>query len=353
MSGSIIFAANISARVRGMLATLMSRNELEGFLDRGDLKAMSEALMSSPYEIEMVEALTRYQGVDAIEDAVSRNLVNTFAKLRRIGRGPYEQWAEIFLARWDLIAVRTLLRNRHHQMDAETGAASLTPGPSMPQALLHELASQSSMEALVNGLVAWNAKLCGVLPDHLAEYQETNRIGVLEEAMDRNFFVGNLRRWSSTRDKNLRFGRMVLKAEIDRINLRILFEPVGPDETPEDKIARLLPRGLLSQDTLRGIAAAPSPDRAVTFLENTPYSELTDGIEYYAQTGKFSLLERAFDIALLTRLRQGSQENPLGLAIMMRYAWLKYNEVINLRMIVHGIASNLPRERVMQEILHV
>ncbi len=353
MAAKKTFAAYISARVRGMSSTLLTRGMLDSFLDKGDLKAITEALLSSPYEVEMAEALTRYEGAEAIEDAVSRNLVSTFSKLRRIGRGPYEQWVGIFLARWDLIAVRALLRNRHHELDAETGAESLVPGPSIPQALMHELASQSSMEALVNGLVAWNSKLCGALSEHLGEYQESRRLGVLEEAMDRSYFIGNLRRWSSTRDEDLRFGRMLLKTEIDRINLRILFAPTAPGESPEDRIANILPRGLLSNDVLRAIASAPSPDRAVTLLDNTPYADLTEGIEYYAQTGKFSLLERQFESAFLTRLRQGSQQSPLGIALLMRYAAMKYNEVINLRMIAQGIAFQLPKDRVKQELVYV
>ena len=353
MAQKSIFAAYISARVRGMGSALMSRATLDGFLDKGDLKAVTDALLSSPYEVEMAEALTRYEGVEAIEDAVSRNLLNTFAKLRRIGRGPYEQWVGIFLARWDLIAVRALLRNRHHELDAETGAPSLVLGPSIPQALMHELASQNSMEALVAGLNAWNTKLCGTLAEHLGEYQETKRLGVLEEALDRSYFLGNIRRWGSTRDENLRFGRMLLKTEIDRINLRILFAPTAPGEMPEDKLARVLPRGNVSQDIMRGIAAAPSPERAVTFLENTPYAEFTEGIEYYAQTGKFSLLDRQFELALLARLRQGTQQLPLGIAVLMRYAWMKYNEVVNLRMVAHSIAFDLPRDRVSREMLHV
>ncbi len=353
MAANNTFAAYISARVRGMASTLMTRGTLESLLDKGDLKAITEVLLTSPYEVEMAEALTRYEGAEAIEDAVSRNLVNTFARLRRIGRGPYEQWVGIFLSRWDLIAVRALLRNRHHELDAETGAESLVPGPSIPQALMHELASQASMEALVSGLVAWNSKLCGVLAEHLGEYQETRQLAVLEEALDRSYFIGNLRRWSSTRDEDLRFGRMLLKTEIDRINLRIVFAPAAAGETPEDRITHVLPRGLLSNDLLRAIASAPSPERAVTFLENTPYADLTEGIEYYAQTGKFSLLERQFELALLARLRQGSQQLPLGIAVLMRYAWMKYNEVINLRLIAHGIAFQLPAERVAQEMLHV
>ncbi len=353
MVGKNITAAYVNARVRGMRSRLMSSRTLDSFLDKADLQAMTEALLSSPYEVEMAEALTRYEGAEAIEDATSRNLMNTISKLRRISRGPYEEWVDIFLTRWDLIAVRSLLRNRHHGLDAETGASSLAPGPAISQALMHELARQPSMEALIEGLVGWNSNLCGVLRRHLRAYEESHRLGPLEEALDRSYFMGNLKRWSSTGDKDLQFGTKLLRAEIDRINLRILFGPAAPEETAQDKLSRLLPRGLLQDEVMREMAAATSPDRAVAFLENTPYAALAEGIEYFAQTGKFSLLERQFELIFLSRLRQGSRRSPLGIVVLMRYAWLKYNEVINLRVIAHGVAMQLPRERLMQEVLHV
>src|SRR5262245_17996812 len=76
------FAAFINARVRGMKSALLSRNDLETMLNSGRLDQIGDMLMKSPYETELAEALARYQGADAIEDAVTRNLVNTFTQLK-------------------------------------------------------------------------------------------------------------------------------------------------------------------------------------------------------------------------------------------------------------------------------
>lgn len=346
------FGPYISARVHGMKRSLLKRSEIEAMLDRADLKALSDGLISSPYGDEMAEALTRYEGADAIEDAVSRNLVNTFSKLYRMCSGQYDSQARIFVGRWDLESVKALLRNRHHQLDSKTGAESLFPGPSMPVALLEEMASQDSMETLVRALAAWNGALCGAMVVKLPEYNEAKSLRVLEEALDRAYFVDNLRRLSGGRDGNSRSVKRLLRMEIDRINLRILFEPRGPDASPEDVIPRLIPRGLLSEKTLRDMAAANAPERAAALLEGTIYSHLAESVAAIGQTGNYSRVERLFEMAFVDRLRHAALHHALGISILMWYTWLKFNEVKNLRLIVRGLSAGMTVDRIREEILY-
>ncbi|MFP6582601.1 MAG: V-type ATPase subunit [Candidatus Hydrogenedentota bacterium] len=347
------FAAYINARVRAMKSSLMESSELDALLDSAGPDAMAELLLTSSYEVEMAEAMTRYQGADAVEDGVTRNLINTFAKLRRMCRGDLETIVDIFISRWDLSGVKALLRNRHHGLDAETGESSIFPSPSMSPALVSDLASRDSVEALVRGLIAWNASLCGKLEDKLAEYQESGNLRVLEEALDYNYFVSNIRRLEGTQSKDAQFVRGVLRMEIDRINIRRLFEPRSPGVEAEDVLRELLPKGTLSDDALRAIASATTPERAVEALANTPYGALGDALAVYAQTGQFSRLERAFELGILGKLKSASQQNALSIAVLMRYAWLKYNEVMNIRMIARGAAVHLPKSRIQEEVVYV
>ena len=82
MSNAKTFAAYISARVRGMKSHLMESSDLDALLDSAGPDAMAEILLTSAYESEMAEAMTRYSGADAVEDGATRNLINTFSKLR-------------------------------------------------------------------------------------------------------------------------------------------------------------------------------------------------------------------------------------------------------------------------------
>jgi V/A-type H+-transporting ATPase subunit C len=346
-------SAYINAYARGLKSRLLTRGEIESMLETGRLETMGETLLKSQYEVEMAEALSRYHGVDAIEDAVSRNLVNTFARLRAMCREETARLADIFISRWDLIAVKALLRNRHQGLDAQSGAASLVPGPSMPQPVQNELAGQDTMDLLVRGLAAWDPGLCGGLPEALPAYQETKDLRALEEALDRTYFARSLVRLGSSRSKDARFVQDLLRAEIDRINLRRLFEPRAPGVEPEDVLREMLPRGRLSHDTLREIASAGSPERAAEVVGRTVYGDMAEALSVFAQTGKFSALERQFESKFLDRLRGAVQRQGVGLASLLRYAWLKYNEVMNLRIIAHGVAARLPKARLEQEMLYV
>jgi V/A-type H+-transporting ATPase subunit C len=347
------FAAFINARVRGMKSSLLRRNELEAMLDNGRIDQIGDTLLKSPYEAELAEALSRYQGAEAIEDAVTRNLGNTFSRLKAMCREEMAVLADIFISRWDLAAVKSLLRNRHHNVSGDAGAASIVPSASMPPAVQKELAAQDTMDALVRGLVAWNAGLCRPLTEALPAYMETKNLRVLEDALDRGYFVNNLVRLGSHRSDDAKFIQELLRAEIDRINLRRLFEPRPAGVTGEDMLRELLPRGTLTDQVLREIAAAPNAERAAEVVSRTPYGDMAGALASFAQTGRFSALERQFELKFLEKLRRAVQRQGIGLSSLLRYAWLKYNEVTNLRIIAHGLASRLPKARLEQEILHV
>ncbi len=345
-------AAHLSARVRGVRSTLLSRNDLGALLER-DPAGMADALLATVYDKEMAESLTRHAGIDAVEDAATRNLINTFARLRSLGRGKLlGTLTRTFLARWDLIAVKSLLRNRHRELDAETGAASLKPGPSMPPALQKDLSAQPTMEALVQGLVAWNATLCRCLAAALPDYAKGRDLRVLEEALDRAYFPGNVLRLSGATDPDSRFLKGLLRLEIDRINLRMLFALRESGANPEDTLQRLLPCGALNPATLRAIATATSPERAVEALERTPYAELSEGLAVLAKTGRFAKFDRQMEQVFLKRLSLAANLNSIGIAVLMRFAWLKYNEAMNIRMIARGQSIRLARARIEEELVY-
>ena len=63
------FVLHFNARVHGMKRELFSAAEIDAFLEQGDLNRFVDALLDSDYRTEMAEALTRYQGADAVEEA--------------------------------------------------------------------------------------------------------------------------------------------------------------------------------------------------------------------------------------------------------------------------------------------
>src|SRR5690606_27803152 len=99
---------------------------------------------------------------------------------------------------------------------------------------------------------------------------------------------------------------------------------------------RLLKGGTLRQSLLEEMAAAENAESAMELLDQTPYRQLAEGVYELAQSGRFAQIERLFDRQLLHQLRTAARVNVLSIAVFMEYAWLKYNEVVNLRLAARG-----------------
>lgn len=339
-----------NARIHGMKSRLLTGGTIEDLLNRGDLEHVVEFLLDSPYSTEMAEALTRYQGADAVEDAVSRNLSATRQKLIRMAGGRFEDWVGLFFLRGDLLAVKSLLRCAHLGFEGEEAGPYLIPGPTLTPPIQEELARSGSMEALVRGLVAWNAGLCSRLQGALKHYQDTQDLPVLEEVLDRAYFVENARRLGASQDPDAQALRAQLQAEIDRINLRALFLHFDSGEDREVLDRRLLPKGKLSVSLVRRMADAGGAAEAMELLGATPYRSLAGALNQFMETRRFAPLERLFEGLMIEMLRRMARQDVFGLAVMMEYGWLKYNEVLNLRLVARGVAGGLPKGRVREEL---
>jgi vacuolar-type H+-ATPase subunit C/Vma6 len=344
--------AHMNARVRGMKAELLTHQQLDALLDQGDVDQMAQTLLDSAYKTEMAEALAGASGADAVELGVSRNLVATYRKLLRAAQGHLRGPAQLFLTRWDLMAVKALLRNRHHGLDAETGKESLMPGPSLTVALMNDFASRPTMDELISALASWNASLCGVLAAHANEYHNEGGLQILEDALDYQYFVKNARKTRNARTVSGRMLHRVLRMEIDRINLRMLLQHRQTSGEADFDTAHLMPMGFLTGPTLEAMVSARDAADAMEHLGGTRYAELAERLAGFVQTNRYAPIDRMMELLMIQSLGRASRETVMSIAILMQFAWLKYNEVVNLRMIARGEARHLPAGRVREELVY-
>ncbi|MBI2425480.1 MAG: V-type ATPase subunit [Candidatus Hydrogenedentes bacterium] len=346
------FIIHFNARIHGMKSSLFSAGALEEFLTQGDLARLSDALLESPYRTELAEALTRFSGADAIEEAVSRNLVETFRTLIRRAQGDRKPLVAMFLTRWDLAAVKSLLRCQAHGVTGDEGLAWVLPGPTLSMPLLQDFLQYDSMESLVQALTAWNSSLCRCLVRALPAYQEGNDLAVLEEALDRTYFVTSVRALRSREDVDSSRLLGHFRAEIDRINLRLIFTALESGSATALE-GRLLTDGFLPQALLQQMIGTGDSTGAMELLAGKRYGTLAEDLYQLLQTRRFSSMERFFERMLMHQMRLEAHRYVFGLGVMMDYVWLKYNEVINLRLIARGLAGQLPAGRVRDEMYFV
>ena len=339
----------VVARVHGMKSRLLSRDDLEDLLDQKDVEAIIEVLLTSDYKEEMARALASHSGANAIEEAVSRHVLVTFEQLLDISGEGYRRYVALFLARWDLMTVKQLLRRQIARDRGLYAGGFPMPGPTLGVPLIRHFSELDNLEALIQGLVAWNPDLCGCLWAVHRTGENEGELRSLEDALDRAYLVENVRYLADDSDPNAQLLRRVFRMTIDGINLRILLHDKAHQDAHADW---LLPEGTMSKRVAAEMMAAENVESAMVLLESTPYRELVEGLYMFLQTGRFSPLERMFEQQLARELRRMARRHGMTLAPLMYYAWLKYNEVVNLRLIARGGTRHLPRWRIREEMMY-
>lgn len=350
MSDTDSMVIHFNALVHGLKSQLLPSSSYEEFLTFPNVQRLIEALLESPYRKEMAEALTRYQGADAVEDAVQRNRAHQVAMLQRRASGEFGALVELFLARLDLPAVKFLIRAKHHGLSEEQILANGNPGVTLPLPQFQDLARAESMEDLVTQLIAWNSKLCRPLRAALPVYREKNDPAVLEDALDMNYFAKSARALRGLKEDDAESLSWYLRVEIDRINLRLIFENFQYGGEKEGVVQRIVPGGTLSVQLLEAMAGASDAATAMEMLGGTRYQSLGEQLYQFLQTNRFAPVERLFDRLISTQLRRLALRDPFGIGVVMDYVWLKFNEGVNLRLIARGLAGSVPAGRVRDEL---
>lgn len=318
MAESDASVVHFNSLVHALKSKLLPTSAYEEFMTFHSVDRLGESLLDSSYRKEMAEALTRSHGADAIEEAVQRNRSAQVALLSRRTQDEFGDLVQLFLGRFDLGAVKFLLRAKHHGLSESDIVASGNPSISMTTPQFQDFARAESIEALVNQLISWNLPLCRPLRKALAAYREKNDPAVLEDALDMEYFSKSARILRDNEDENAKALAWYLRVEIDRVNLRLVFENFQYQGSLEELLARVVPGGTLSRATVESMARANDAIAAMEVLNSTRYQALAEQLVKFIQTNRFAPAERLFDRLVAVQLRRLALRDPFGIGVVDR-----------------------------------
>ncbi|MDR7561693.1 MAG: V-type ATPase subunit [Armatimonadota bacterium] len=336
----------INARVRAMHSRLLDSAHLEELLAIPTLEEFVTALAQTPYGPHLQEALTRYAGLRAVDEALARNFHQATTRILSFADGRARELIEVVLMRWDVANLRAILRGKHAGRPAEAIIGALLPAGALSEVALRELAAAADVPGVVGALSAQEHPLAPALAEGLADYRERGDLLVLELRLDRFYAAYGLRR-AAGRGHSAAVLRRVLQAEIDATNVKTALKLQQASLGPDERARFYIPGGRLVDERLFLALSDPATaDQGLAGLR-------LQGFPVRGPVGDLAAFERDLDLALL-RVQAGLYRgDPLEIDIVIGYLAQKYNEVVNLRLIARGKALGIPRERVRQEMVEV
>ncbi len=348
-----------NARIRALRSRMLTPDELSGLLSAGTIERLLGALADTAYASEVQAAMLRFSGLRCLDEAVRSHLARHLRMLERFFDGPERSRLELLLRRWDLRNLRTILRGRVRLEGSEQIVRLLVPAGTIDEPALIELASQTSLRATVELLVAWSLPSAGTAGRLIAvwpEYEATNDPSLIEGTLNRAY-ADHLHS-SLGGGPNDELARM-LRLEMDQTNLNTALRlrssrvEAEPGWDLGDPSAHYLSAGRIPFDSLESVRLAGTPGDVVRLLQDAPipasWKAAAAGWSVDGDLLRFSAaLEAAMAQEAVGLFAKG---DPLGIAIPVAFAWTKESEARNLRLIGRGVVHAIPSDVIERELI--
>ncbi len=343
-----------NARIRGMHSRLLDRKGYETLLVQPDISTMITEMEKTPYKIDIEEGAVLYPGIRGVEYALRKNLAATFSKIHRLFAGSdAETFIKIFVSRYDIHNIKTILRGMHIHVSPEEITECLIPAGSLSSALLHDLLKQPDVRAVVDLLATWEVIYARPLTAHMEEYSQTNTISSLEYALDLFHYENSRKSLNRKKRDHLLFGS-ILAAEIDSVNIKTALRMNRESIPPEEAENYYLPGGThLTLPLFRHLVTAPSITEAIAVLQGTSYEFLVALPFQSVRNAELSLIEKEMDRYLTRKGAALFRSDPLGGILVIGYLFAKQNEVTNIRIIGRFKTAMISDSDVEENLLYV
>lgn len=351
---TVVSYAYANARIKAMKSQLLERSFYEQLLRAKNVIEVVVALERTVYGKDIHEGVLSLGGAPGVEEGLRRNIVATFHKLLILTEGRVKELVKILLGRWDVHNLKTIIRGKHIGATDEEIFSSLVPAGELHEATLTELISQPDLRSVIDLLATWGISYSRPLTQSLKEFTQTLSLSRLELSLDRFYYE---HAFQKLRDRSLDSAlvREVLSREIDLINIMTLLRLVREEVSPEEIKSFFISGGKeLSEGLFLSLAQEKDIDEIIFSLEKVSYGRsLSQGWQIFLKTGAFSAIERSMEEQVIRKSIRLFRADPLSIAVIIGYIWAKFNEVVNLRIIVRGKEVAMPEERIKEALVLV
>jgi V/A-type H+-transporting ATPase subunit C len=344
----------LNARIKGMHSNLLSREFYEQILASQDMAPLVDALLSSPYSPHIREALDRDRSVSGIEWGLRRNLFETFEKIRALATSMPRRLLGIQFHKWDMQNIITIIRGKAAGLLPEETLIGLFPAGELSDVELEELAAEDNIKAVIDALTVWDFPLAFELQNVAKKLSGELNCAFIESKFMRIFFA-----WAQ---ESLAFEgddysllRNHIRNEIDLVNVKSVLWAVSQKEAGRrPDLLVPIPGGRITARMLSQIEQSSSLEMSFEILAETYFRRAIDrGILVFGESRRLAVMERFLEIEVVERGCKMFRANPLGIGVPMGYVLRKYNEFMNLRILLRDNSFGKPVPAIREELLFV
>jgi V/A-type H+-transporting ATPase subunit C len=313
------------ARVSGKKKKLYDESDYEKFL-KMEVNAISRKMGEGDYRMEIDELGAKYKGATLIENALNRNLANTYGKLIEVASSDAKPVIRTYLRKFDISNIKRILRwKKSDQSEDLERIINLLGTMNIDLDFVRE----KSFEEIIENIEFKDSKV-----DYGSKLREADSIEDIERILD-DLYAKEIKKVAENSGSE-EFRRLIEEEQFnDDLKLAVRMKKYDTErENIENRLFNYT-------DRLEEVLEAESFEEAFEEAKNITDIEAENLEEF----------EHALDQKRLEKALKALHREPLGLSSVIGYLVAKETEIENLRMIARAKETGIKNTETIKEKL--
>ena len=335
-------------RTNVMRTLLLKKSDYDKLL-KMQFSEIARYLQDSQYKAEIDELAVQYSGVELIEMALTKNLVRTFNKLRKISPVPLVKMIDAYLMKYDIMNIKTIMRGVYTKFDKEETKKLIISAGIYPLDFYLDILKKDTVEDVLKSIPFIDY---GSVQKFVDALKEKGELFELENELDRHYYHSIIS-FTSTLPSEGELFRKFLFSQIEMTNtltiVRMLKEGAGKNDIKE----RVFWTGIKEMDfQIKILLDSRNIDAMGEKISNKhvrkTFSKL---IEAYKENNSLVEFERQMFKSLLQKAILFVHQHPLSINTILGFMFAKEIEIQNLMKIAKGKALGIDEEFISSELV--
>ncbi|MFP4403489.1 MAG: V-type ATPase subunit [Candidatus Woesearchaeota archaeon] len=333
------------ARVSAMKSKLIKKNDYYKLL-KLDPDSIIRFLQESEYKDVITKLSVKYSGLDLLDQALRKNKVKTFVKLKKISPRNVVEIINLYLNRWDYHNLKIVLRGIYsNSTKKEVSDLIINIGNFDKKHFINLFEKNSIIDSLIYSKIVKEKEI----KNAIEEFKSKNRLIELENSLDQVYFKKAIDGTQIYGEYGKTLKDFLLRdIDINNIKNIIRFKKEGMDKEKilnmmiysGKKLSKKNLEKIISQNTLKGV---------LDELKKTYYAKYID----FNDEEKIIDLEIALNNYNLKFAITKSNLNPMSIEGVISFMIRKMIEVRNIRLIVKSKYFDIDEDYIEKKLLIV
>ncbi|MHA1971371.1 MAG: V-type ATPase subunit [Candidatus Hodarchaeales archaeon] len=336
----------INARFHGLRSHLLDSSQLIQMVEISSLGEFIQILRETPYREFLQRALFLGDELYSIDTAINEYVSSIAHKILGFVGGELKDIFSMLFSRFDVSNLKIALQGLISDIDVDR---SLIPFGTLSITQLTDISRASDLKEVYDLLYTYRSPLARALRPFINEKLDLSKVNL---SLDGYYYSSVFQALSQRQGKNIEIAQKMFREELEYLKFSFLVTYISlkykKETQPEIEEQALVS---LFDPTTRTLIQNKDINGMISSIKHSRYGYVFDKYNTPKDIAQNTLLASELQKEFILKQVRKAHNDRESIILGLSYFWQLYAEMINLRLISHGIFGSVQKEKIRRSLI--